>query len=503
MALRSGLTLWCYTAPTATATQPLTVVPYQNNVQALRFTTVNPGGYGEFSFDVYVPDARIPRPELQIFSRVVIRDGLQTIFIGEITDPPVGIEPGREYIRVQGLGLGNCLRDDPYSVTYTNQTARQIAVAALQHNTVTLANLPLDADTSLLFPDNPAGTNSPGYDSKTLEEVITDVALNTSNTTNLYTWWTAAHAVNRDIAGFPTLQVAAVLEDFTTVTYQASLMAHELTEYSVEPSAERSANYIQIAYNNGASGIGLANAGDTRLNPTTLAQNTAPFRFKKILRDLSSTPTVTSTLAAQIATWLLTEYQNGSNKVHLVARAVRDANGNPVELWSVNALNTNFAVPEAAVRGATLPTGYTAGVNLFHIKQTTYNETTDYAELQLDCDNFADGAAAMIARLQTAADIRLRSPKTGGDLQSAGQPIIGQCGVEAVATAGGQKFGQAFTFPQQAANTPSSIALTQLSNTNATSPTISQITALGAHITVTSVGSGPVFYEATYKTAGN
>lgn len=507
MALRSGLTIWCYTAPTATASQPLTAVPYQANVSALRFTTLNPGGYGEFSFDVYVPDARLPRPELQIFSRVCIRDGLRTVFVGEITDPPVGIEPGREYIRVRGLGLGNCLRDDPRVVTYTNQTAQQIGVEQVTYHTSTFQNLPIDADTSLIFPDNPAGTNSPGYDVKNMEDVFTDVCLNTSNTTNLYTWWTQAHPVNTDAAGFPTLQVAAKLEDFTTVSYQASLMAHEVTEYYVEPSADRSANHVGIGYNNGASGISYNFSSDPRLNNVTFAQGTAPFRFKGIIRDLSSTPTITSALATQIATWLRTEYQNGSNKVHLVLRSCRDGNGNPVELWNVQAMmnngTTNIAVPEAAVRGATLPTTYTAGVNLFHVKQTTYTETTDYAELQMDCDNFADGSAAMIARLQTAADIRLRSPKTGGDVQANGQPIQGQCGVEAVATAGGQTFGVGVTFPQQAANVPTSVALTQLSNTNATSATVSQKTALGFHLTVTSVGSGPVFYEASYKTAGN
>jgi hypothetical protein len=39
-----------------------------------------------------LPDARLPRPELALFSRVALRDGLFTCFSGEWSDPTLVLD---------------------------------------------------------------------------------------------------------------------------------------------------------------------------------------------------------------------------------------------------------------------------------------------------------------------------------------------------------------------------------------------------------------------------
>jgi hypothetical protein len=79
--LRSGLALWAYTAPLGA--YPLLVGEYGEQVEALEFSTVAPGGFGDLACVLKLPEARLPRPELGLFSRVCLRDGLFTAFGGE------------------------------------------------------------------------------------------------------------------------------------------------------------------------------------------------------------------------------------------------------------------------------------------------------------------------------------------------------------------------------------------------------------------------------------
>ncbi len=81
MALRSSLGLWAYTAPSSA--YPLIVSELGEQVDSLEFTTVAPGGFGDLAAVVKLPAPRIPRPELSVFSRVCLRDGLTTCFSGE------------------------------------------------------------------------------------------------------------------------------------------------------------------------------------------------------------------------------------------------------------------------------------------------------------------------------------------------------------------------------------------------------------------------------------
>ncbi len=69
------------------APYPLVAADYSARIEALEFTTVAPGGFGDLACILKLPDARLPRPELGLFSRVALRDGLFTCFSGEWSDP--------------------------------------------------------------------------------------------------------------------------------------------------------------------------------------------------------------------------------------------------------------------------------------------------------------------------------------------------------------------------------------------------------------------------------
>ncbi|HEV2237056.1 MAG TPA: hypothetical protein VGR57_10390, partial [Ktedonobacterales bacterium] len=169
MALRSGLALWAYTSPTTSA-YPLVARDYSAEVEALEFTTVAPGGFGDLAAVVALPDARLPRPELALFSRVCLKDGPFTCFAGEWADPALTLEP--DGLALSALGGGVALRDDPDDAAYTNQTARQIVAAEFAKRASYLA---LDGDQSQVFPANPATTLSPVYDGRNLEEILHDL----------------------------------------------------------------------------------------------------------------------------------------------------------------------------------------------------------------------------------------------------------------------------------------------------------------------------------------
>lgn len=399
MALQSGLSLYCYPAPTLGSGQTLVPVEYAEQIEGLRFTTVNPGGYGQLTAILKVPDARQPRPELALFSRLMLVGHGETglpwaIGPWEISDPDTGMnKTDGEFVKITALGLGNCLRDLPGDGSYSNKTVQFIAsniLATFNSTNGTYRVYPIDPDNSQIFPDNPAGSYSPAYNGRHFEEELTDLCTLASNGSNIYTWWTQAHARNVDAAGFPTLQLYAKLRDTTTTHYQASVTTDEIEEYNIQPSAERAYNSIAIDYNNGTGGVSTYYARDARLILATLSQGSAPFRFRQLFRDLSGISTVNAAQAQAIAFMYLGQYQNQTNKVRLLLRAVRDgASGNPIPLWLLSALNKNIWVNEMAFRGAQLPATPTPTVNQFYILQTTYTETaTGDATCELQCDNW-------------------------------------------------------------------------------------------------------------------
>ncbi len=103
--LRSGLALYAYTPPTATF--PLIVGEYGAQVEALEFTTVAPGGFGDLTCALKLADARLPRPELAMFSRVCLRDGLFTAFAGEWSDPALTLDA--QVSLADGVGRGRSI----------------------------------------------------------------------------------------------------------------------------------------------------------------------------------------------------------------------------------------------------------------------------------------------------------------------------------------------------------------------------------------------------------
>jgi len=202
----------------------------------------------------------------------------------------------------------------------------------------------------------------------------------------------------------------------------------------------------------------------------------------------------------------LSQYQNGPQSGWALLGAVRDANGNPAELWKVRA-GQNVFIPELAVRGQTLAgLGGSAvavpGVNQFYIMQTEYIEDKTSATLRLTLDNFFDRAGDQIARLSAAVDAMNRSRKVTSILQAPGAPLSGQGAASAVATAAGQAIANAIQFVPRLSTVPTSgqIAVTTLSNTNTNgTPTIFNISADGAVVQVLSSAAGPCLYVFSYK----
>jgi hypothetical protein len=126
---RNTLALWAYTPPSNA--YPLVTAEYGAQVEALEFTTVAPGGFGDLTCLLKLPDARLPRPALQLFSRVCLRDGPFTAFSGEWSDPALVLDSAAgEHLLLSALGGGACLRDDPDDSAYTSATTAQGILAA-------------------------------------------------------------------------------------------------------------------------------------------------------------------------------------------------------------------------------------------------------------------------------------------------------------------------------------------------------------------------------------
>ncbi len=167
--LRSSLALWAYTPPSAA--YPLLTAEYGEQIEALEFTTVAPGGFGDLTCLLKLPDARLPRPELNVFSRVCLRDGPFTVFGGEWSDPALVLDStAGEHVLLSALGGGTSLRDDPDDSAYTSASTAQAIIAA--EFAKRSAYFALDADQSAVLPAAPANTFTPVYDGYHLDKDI-------------------------------------------------------------------------------------------------------------------------------------------------------------------------------------------------------------------------------------------------------------------------------------------------------------------------------------------
>src|SRR5579884_1517373 len=376
---RNALALWAYTPPSNA--YPLVTAEYGAQVEALEFTTVAPGGFGDLTCLLKLPDARLPRPELALFSRVCLRDGLFTAFSGEWSDPALVLDGASgDYLQLGALGGGVCLRDDPDDAAYASPTTAQAIVAS--ELAKRSAYLPLDQDTSSVLPSAPAATFTPVYDGFNLEEILHDLM----GALGDYVWTVYDHPRNRDSAGFPTWQLFAHPRDTTTISYMA--LGSDILGWRVMPSAQRAYNVVQVTYVDPTAGPATLTVADPRLSGSG-AQGSAPFRRRKLRRSLGRQP-LTSAQATTIANAWLAAYSNPTNKVEVELGAVRDANGIEIPLHRVRA-DANLYVPELAVRGQQLASGPVPGVNLFWIAETTYRETAaEGTRLLLQLDNYAD-----------------------------------------------------------------------------------------------------------------
>lgn len=493
--LRSGLALWAYTSPDSAA-YPLLASEHGAAIEALEVTTVAPGGFGDLACVLRVPDARLPRPEFGLFSRVCLRDGLFTVFGGEWADPALVLDGAAgEYLLLSALGGGVALRDDPQDAAYATATTAQGILA--NEFAKRAAYLPLDPDLSAVLPNAPANSFAPVYDGYTLEEILNDLMVALGD----YVWTVYDHPRNRDAAGFPTWQLRAHLRDTTTATYTA--WGDDVLSWRVLPSAQRAYNVIEVAYVDPVHGPGLVSVSDPRLAASG-AQGGAPFRRRKLRRNLGSLP-LTGAQASAIANAWLTTYSNPTNKVEVTLASVRDAAGNPLPLHQVRA-DANLFVPELAVRGQHLPLSPSAGTNLFYIVETSYRETAaGEMRLTLQLDNYADRGETLVARLHLADEARMRRRGVYRAVQSPGAAQVGYCSIRAPQVSAGQVVGVGVSFVPTLASTPTSLTFSAISSSNITSgPSVTpgSLTPYGCEVTVTAAASGSLLWTGTYTTVG-
>ncbi len=489
--LKSGLSVYCYSL-----SNPVRAINYTQYVTNLSFTTVAPGGFGQATCTILLPDSRVFHPELQIFARMAIMAQRTCVFIGEIAEAPLLNSDTEEGISITALGLGATLRDDPEDVSYSAQTPLQIVNDQFTRRA---AYLVIDPDTSEVFPDQPSATFSPAYTGRNMEEVIADVAI----LAGVYSWGTWAHPTHVDALGFPTGQLTVRKTDRETVAYQASISGGDSTRYTISPSMERAYNVIAITFNDASQTppVGTAVYTDPRLNADG-SQGTAPFRRRKYSRDMTTVSMVSMAQAQAIANAYGAQMQNISNKVELTLRNLQNADGAPIPLWMA-AADKNIAVPELTPRGAAISASYTPGTNLFYIVQTTYTETATDMNVVLECDNYIDTANMQIARLQLASDALARSKTTTGAVQTSGAPEIGYCGLSLPSMGAGQSASIVVHFKTIMKHVPTSITLNAVQTANVSTSSANSMTAYGFVLTLTALAAGAMTYYATYTTVGN
>lgn len=499
MARKSGLSLFCYLIR---GDGSVVSNEYAEEVTNLSMNSVAPGGYGTLTATLKFANTLTPRPELGLLARVAVLAGQDVVWLGEISDAPKKVDDQDESITFSALGIGNWLRDDPQSTSYTSQTMAQILTTELSNRA---AYSILSSDLSQVVPTNAATVYSPAYAANTLEEVINDLV-----TLDGDDYWGVECPVPTegnplDAGGIPKARLVVHARDLTTVSYRASFAAGEISAYSVAQDLGRCYNVVQIQYQDASQSppVGVVTYSDPRLAGSG-AQSGAPFRRRVFYRSMTGVNTATKALCQTIANTYGAQMQNITNKVSFTLRAIRDNNGAPLDLWRVMA-DGNIAVPELYQGMSTWPTAFTAGGNEFYIMSATYSESDQGdAHLTLECDNYADRAEILIARLTAAADYGRRvGAATTGVVQLSGANETGVCGFSVFANAASQVFTQQVMFRAIMTKVPISVTLSSTSLTNATSFTVSNITVYGFRISFTSSGSGVASAFGIYTTSGN
>lgn len=501
MPTRSGLSIYCYVAPSNSNYSPQ-VIEIGERITSLTLSSAAPGGFVAFEALLPMRNARVPLPEFSLFSKVAVMSGFTPVWLGELTDPEEGLdETLGEYIRLTGLGLGNALRDFPQSINWVATTAKIIVSSMLsseQANYPDCALPTLSQDSSQIFPDNPATTYAPSYDNRTMEEITADICTLAGD----YVWGVWGHQSDKDASGFPLGQLVVHKRDTTTTHYRASLLGKDVTRYTITPSAERAYNEIDVYFSTGSGGAQSKFYVDPRISATN-GQGTAPFRYRRLVRDHSGVSTIGASEAQAIANTYGAMYKDVTNKVSLTLRSICDGNGNRMPLWEVLA-DHNIFVGDFTVRSrAQMPTSPTPGVNQFYIVSATYREDQNTSELELQCDNWADQAQTQIARLTLAADAKSRTTRVTQVSQVLGAPANGYVAIGQSNAVAGQNCTGTIQFPTALYQSPTSIAFTQLANVNLGAPSAHSIDALGAYVTASTVANGVTQGAWTYKTSGN
>lgn len=505
---KKRLALYCTPAPTSTTVRGA-MREYGDVCDQFSFTTLAPGGFGTMSFRIRVAEPRLPRPELALFARVFLISARTVCFVGEITDPKIGMDSQGDYINVSALGIGAALRDDPEVTSYTAQTPLQIIANQLTLRTTStnksLLNV-LSTDTSAIFPDAPAATFSPSYDQRNFEEVLNDVTLLAGD----YQWgvwadpsWQQQGGANVDANGFPLGRIEVHPRNTTSTDYTASLMARDIVAYEGGPSADRAYNSVEVGFLSSTGGYDKKTYTDSRL-ASDKTQGTADFRYRRLVRDQTGISTVNGTQAQAIANTQGALMQSPTNKWTFTLKAAHDGAGNPIALHELRA-DKNLFITDFAPRGASLALTPTAGVNQFYIVQTTYREDGSGIQVEAQCDNYADVSETRIARLQLQADIKARSGKqVGGSMVAVGSPISGVCSVgQSNALAGLQTWGSVAFAPQQLFQAPTSISFNTIASANATGVAATDLRAWGFSFAAQAVANGTMSARFTFTTSGN
>lgn len=509
MALRSGLGIVIYTA--YTTSRPLIVGEYTRQLDSLSFTTLSPGGFGQMSARLNLNGLDRWHPEFGLFSRIaVVESSGAPVWLGEMVDPVYGMDQNGAYVNVAGLGAGNALRDDPLTLAYVSQRPQQIVIDQLTRRA---AYMPIDQDTTGIFPDNPSTTISPVYQERTMEDVINDVIQLTGD----YAWGVWGHPAHRDVAGFPTAQVLIHQRDVSTLSYLASISQGDVVDFRSTPTAARAYNVTQVDYLDPTTGVaGSQTYTDPRLNGDG-SQGAAPFRRRKYTRNLRGIQTATSADAYNIANTYGPQMQDPSAKTVFTLGAIRDPNGIEMPLWRAQA-DSNMLVPELYSAAQTLsalhqpgntiyvtpPTPAQVGVSQFYIVQTTYREDKKRYTLEAQCDNYADDGAILVARLQEQADEKTRQgQQTTGIVQAAGASMRGYYGWDFSNATSGQGTGASVQFPAAAINVPTSLTFTSIAATNVGTISAGDFTTVGAHVFAAASANGAGAARGTYQTNGN
>lgn len=485
------LTLWGYTLP---ASGTPYARPYDIEVKDLRFTTLAPGGYGDLSCRIKVPNARLVPPELGLMQRVALMGADFPAFLGRWDEPGITLDQqeGDEF-ELTAQGAANVLQDDPDTVAYSLQTAQYILTQELSRRS---AYLPISSDYSAVLPTNPATQFSPVFDGKNVEDVYNELVPVLGD----YQWLVWGHPTQRDAAGFPAWQMLAHARDTSTVSYTG--YGEDLDNYRVKPAMEYTYNVVQLLYRD----ISTNTPSSVTVSDSRLAGNgapgSAPFPRRKLRKDYSAYH-LSGAQATALANALLAQYQNGGWKITVVLDRLLDANGREIPLWMCRA-DTNIVLPQLAPIGAQLPTTPTANTNVFYITETEYSENDGQSpQLTVTCDSFYDKSSFQIARLQYREDHKIRSAKTRQNMTIPGEQATGDFTIYWPPTSGvGDDYAVSVTYGTLLSNTPTSLSRTITASSNYFATFVQAITNQGFWAQAASNAAGSGYVSEHYTTVG-